>query len=676
MDEKIKTKQERGEENSMLKERLRELEQSEANLKQAMETLKAAEEKHLLMIENTDEAIFVHQNGILQHVNRACGKLLGVAVEDLIGMNVMDFIHPDYQKEVINHYRQLMHGEQTQGYRDVCLLMRQGEQRWINVKFIRVLWDGKESILAFATDITERKQVEEALKAHQTQLTNALEMAHLGHWEYDFASDAFTFNDQFYKIFRTTAEAVGGYTMPSAEYFRRFVHPDDLTSAVEIARKSAESMDTDVNRQLEHKIHYADGTTGYITVRNFTVRDARGRPIKMYGVNQDITERKQNEEEILQIQKLESLGVLAGGIAHDFNNLMAIVQGNIDLALLDLPPGHASRRSLMTAMKSIGHTRELTGRIITFSRGGGGPRVKTENLAEIVRETVQKTVAETEIRLTFDMQNDLWPAEIDEHPMRQCFYNLTKNAMEAMPEGGTLTVRGENVLIRTDEVLDLKEGSYLRISFIDEGVGIPEDNLSKIFDPYFTTKAMGDQKGLGLGLAVCYSIIKNHKGQITVQSKPGQGASFFLYLPACTDSAESKEGREASQRSKGRVLIMDDEEQLRVIERAYLERFGYEVTETEDGIEAIEAYRKALDSGNPFSLVIMDLSVRHGLGGQLAIERLLKIDPAVKVIIASGYTADPIIENYQDYGFQGVLEKPFSREQMQNLVEKILSGTD
>jgi two-component system cell cycle sensor histidine kinase/response regulator CckA len=385
----------------------------------------------------------------------------------------------------------------------------------------------------------------------------------------------------------------------------------------------------------------------------------------------DITENKRMEEELLQAHKLESLGVLAGGIAHDFNNLMAIVQGYIDLALLDLPPDHASRKRLLTAMRSVDQTKDLTSRLITFSQGGG-PIREICNVAEIVRDAVCRTLKGTDVGVKFDFMENLWSVKVDKLQMKQVFCSLTTNTLEAMPEGGNFTIQAENALIPAGEVPALKEGPYLKLTFTDEGVGIPEAHLSKVFDPYFTTKGMGAQKGMGLGLSVCYSVLKKHDGHITVKSQPGKGSSFVLYLPAQTDMAKEKEVKKLLSPGTVRVLIMDDEPHILEIERIYLERMGYEVTDARDGQEAIDAYRNAIQSGTPFDLVLLDLTVRQGLGGQAAMERMLKIDPSIKAIIASGFVDDPVIENFANYGFQGALKKPFKREEMKSLVEKIL----
>ncbi|MFA5180898.1 MAG: ATP-binding protein [Syntrophales bacterium] len=392
-------------------------------------------------------------------------------------------------------------------------------------------------------------------------------------------------------------------------------------------------------------------------------------------ISRDITKRKQLEEDLQRAHKLESLGVLAGGIAHDFNNLMMAVQGYMDLALLGTASNSTAHKYLGSAQQCMVQAKELTSRLITFSMGGF-PFRKSCDVAELVRDAVNRMVQGAGVKATFGFADDLWPAEIDELQMKQVFYNLATNAVEAMPQGGRLTVAAENTEIRgEDYALPLKEGAYLRIIFTDEGIGIPEEHLAKVFDPYFTTKGMGAQKGMGLGLSVCYSVLKKHQGHIAVDSQPGKGTTVTIYLPAPADQAKGKDAEQAQPTGVIRVLIMDDELNIREIERVYLEMLGYEVTDVNDGQEAILAYKKALNSVAPFDLVILDLTVRQGLGGQLAMERLLKIDPKIRAIIASGYVDDPVIEHYGNYGFLGALKKPFNGEEMKNVVEKILQRT-
>ena len=291
-------------------------------------------------------------------------------------------------------------------------------------------------------------------------------------------------------------------------------------------------------------------------------------------------------------------------------------------------------------------------------------------MAEVIKDTVHRAVKGGGTRVSFDIQDDLRSVEADEHQLRQCFLNLALNAVEAMPDGGLLTVGAENKMVSSGEVPDLPAGSYLRITLTDEGCGIPPELLPKLFDPYFTTKGMGAEKGVGLGLPVCYSVFKRHGGTITVTSRPGEGATFVIYLPAGAETA--KPSVDTRPTGHGRILIMDDEPPVREVERAFLERLGYEVTEVKDGREAIVAYKEALKLGKPFDLVLLDLTVRGGVGGQAAMEELLQIDPSVRAIIVSGFTDDIVIENYAAYGFLGALKKPFAGAELKRMVEELL----
>jgi CheY-like chemotaxis protein len=336
--------------------------------------------------------------------------------------------------------------------------------------------------------------------------------------------------------------------------------------------------------------------------------------------------------------------------------------------------GSTAFKYLGSAQQCMEQAKELTSRLITFSMGGF-PFRKRCDVAELIRDAVNRMIQGEGVRAAFLFADDLWPAEIDELQMKQVFYSLTTNAVEAMPQGGRLTVEASNTEIRGgDDAFPLAEGAYLRITFADDGIGIPEENLPKVFDPYFTTKGMGAQKGMGLGLSVCYSVLKKHQGHIALASRPGQGTTVTIYLPAPADRAKGKGPGRSVPAGVIRVLIMDDELHIREIERLYLEMLGYEVTDVENGQEAIIAYKRAMNSGAPFDLVILDLTVRQGMGGQPAMERLLKIDPKIRAIIASGYVDDPVIEHYDDYGFLGALKKPFNGEEMKVLVKKILQS--
>ncbi len=273
------------------------------------------------------------------------------------------------------------------------------------------------------------------------------------------------------------------------------------------------------------------------------------------------------------------------------------------------------------------------------------------------------------------LPDDLWPVQADEGQISQVLHNLLINGIQAMPDGGIIRVRAENVSFAVSQLL-LAPGRYVKVSVIDQGTGIAPELLPRIFDPYFSTKELGS----GLGLAICHSIINKHKGIIEVDSEPGKGSSFFVYLPVAENSrndhadtekempcmAESAESAESLSSSK--VLIMDDEEMIRDISSQMLTILGHDVHCVEDGDGAIKAYREARDIGAPFDLVIMDLTIPGGMGGQQAVIEILQIDPQAKVIVSSGYSTDPVMANFREYGFCGMITKPYSLNDLENIV--------
>lgn len=281
------------------------------------------------------------------------------------------------------------------------------------------------------------------------------------------------------------------------------------------------------------------------------------------------------------------------------------------------------------------------------------------------------------------LPDDLWTVSVDKEQMKQVLHHLLMNARESMPDGGAITIRAENKIVTERDGLPLNEGAYVLWSVTDHGAGIPRENLSRIFDPYFTTKGRDSTKGMGLGLAICYSIIKRHDGWITVASEPDSETTFAVYLPVAVtegavrtashgDAAE-KDKADSVSRGKGKILIMDDEEFICDMMKRVLSYLGYDVTVATDGDEAIEHYKNAMNSDQPFSTVILDLAVSRGMGGDIAIGKLLQIDPSVKAIVMSGCINDEILVNYRKYGFHGALTKPFTIEKMKSVVSDVLS---
>ena len=385
----------------------------------------------------------------------------------------------------------------------------------------------------------------------------------------------------------------------------------------------------------------------------------------------DISDRKRKEDELIKLAKLESLGILAGGIAHDFNNILTGVIGNLSLAKMYCKPDDKICQILTDAEKASTNAKGLTYQLLTFAKGGA-PVKKTISVVKLIKDATTFACRGSNTKCYFDVPEDIWAVDVDEGQINQVIYNLIINAEQAMPEGGAITVCIQNTTVDADNKYLIKEGEYVKIAISDTGAGISEEILNKIFDPYFTTK----KEGSGLGLATCYSIIKNHRGYITVDSKAGAGTTFYIYIPKSEKeiSLEEKEAEGKLIYGKGKILIMDDEEILRNAAGMILGELGYSVDFAKDGKEAIELYKNAKDSGEPFNAVLMDLTIPAGMGGKDAIKKLIEIDPDVRAIVCSGYSTDTTMSEYENYGFKEAIVKPYNIEQLSRTVYKVVEG--
>lgn len=400
--------------------------------------------------------------------------------------------------------------------------------------------------------------------------------------------------------------------------------------------------------------------------------DERGEVTSYIHIAKDVTERKKMEEDLFRTKKLESIGILAGGIAHDFNNLLTGILGYVSMAKEYASPDVNILNMLKEAEKASVRAKDLSQQLLTFSKGGA-PIKKTASIGDLVMDSIKFVLRGTKNSCEFNIPDDLWSVDVDESQINQVLNNITINACQAMPNGGKIVVGCENVEIKHKDAIGLKQGLYVKISIKDFGIGMPDENIEKIFDPYFTTK----DEGSGLGLATCYSIIKRHNGKITVESKLGEGSVFCIYIPVlkkepykCKESVLQANGKKELR--KGRILIMDDETMIRNLLSEMLRYSGFEVVASKDGAEAIELYKKAIEAEQTFDAVVMDLTVPGGMGGREAMEIIKKIDSNAKVIVSSGYSNDPIMGNYKKYGFSGVIEKPYKVDQLISVLQTIL----
>jgi len=404
------------------------------------------------------------------------------------------------------------------------------------------------------------------------------------------------------------------------------------------------------------------------------VCDADGRAIGMVLAFRDIKDALRMQEERAKTARLSSLGHLAGGIAHDFNDVLMAITGNVSIARAMIPDVEPASTALAEAEHACVRARQLTWRLLTFSKGGI-PHKQTIGLAHVLREAATRVLRGSPVTCSFECAADLWNVLADEGQLIEVFGNILTNAQQAMPHGGAISVRAENVYeltARTEHTLRVAPGRYVRVSIADKGMGIPKENLGRIFDPYFTTK----QRGSGLGLATTHSVVKNHGGFVAVDSELGTGTAVHVTLPAseAREVAACSVQMSASRRGGHRVLVMDDEEPVRRLTMNMLQFLGYESEVVDSGNAAIDRFTHALQSGNPFDVVMLDLIVPGGPGAREALNRLALIDPSVKAILMSGYSQDSIISEFRRYGFHAAIDKPFTLQELSATLEHVVAS--
>jgi len=528
-----------------------------------------------------------------------------------------------------------------------------------------------QGVLEVVSDITDRKSLEEDLRESEERFRTVLEASPDPVVVYDMNGNVIFFNAAFTKIFGWTLEERLGKKMD------QFV-PEENWPEINIMIEKV--LAGERISGIETRRYTKEGNIIPINLSAAIYKDRDGNPSGSVVNLQDISDQKRIQTKLQQAQKMESIGILAGGIAHDFNNLLSIIMGNISLAEDDIEPESGISEFLKEANKACLRSQELTKQLITFSKGGA-PVKKPGSIGDLVKDTTISTTSGFNVRCEFFLPHNLWLVEIDEDQMKHAIKNMIVNAVESMPDGGSIDVRAENFSISSETVeqgLKLYKGKYIKISIRDQGVGIPEEHLPMIFDPYFSTKEMGVQKGLGLGLSITYSIISRHDGQITVESKLGVGTTFALYLPVYEKDIRELKPVEILKPEKpairtGRILLMDDEEMTRNLANQILNRFGYDVELAKDGVEVIELYKKALDSGKSFEVIILDLTIKGGMGGKDAIKKILQINPQAKAIVSSGYSNDPVMTDYRKHGFIGSLPKPYTMKDLSVALSMVVS---
>ncbi|MBN1546022.1 MAG: PAS domain S-box protein [Syntrophaceae bacterium] len=548
------------------------------------------------------------------------------------------------------------------------------EIQWMNAELQQTVAERTAELLkanrALEDDIAQRIQAEESLRESERKYREMAELLPETVFECDINGRLTFVNGKFTESF-----GYGREDLEKGLTIYQVLIPEDRVKAGESLNRILKG---EPKRGSEYTVLRKDGSSFPILSYSSPIMD-QGHYVGVRGVVVDISDLKRVEAELLKVQKLESVGILAGGIAHDFNNLLATILGYIDLTRMNVPPDGKNDKNLERARAACLQAAELTKRLITFSIGGD-PLLKPVSLAGVVEDAIDHVLRDSSWLCKMILAEGLWPVSGDDGHLKQVAHHLIANAREAMPGGGVITVSAENFVVDERTDLPLPKGAYVKWSVMDSGSGIPPENLSRIFDPYFTTKDRGSEKGMGLGLAICYSVVKRHHGLILVESESGMGATFNVYLPAgdSPDIALQKANvpfdiiskREAMPQAK--ILLMDDEGYILELLREMLGAFGYGVETAENGNEAVALFRRAKVNQQPFAAVILDLEMPDGRGGLYVMQRLLEIDPSVKAIVASGYSNDPVLHDFGTHGFMGAIAKPFTLESLGRVLEEVI----
>jgi len=500
-------------------------------------------------------------------------------------------------------------------------------------------------------ELTERNQARAALQESARTLTNILENTTDGFFAVDPEWKFTYLNSEAEKLLQRERDDLVGKELwkefselnnsPFEENYRR----------VMAERKPAEFEASDRSGKVWFEVHAYPGGSGVSVFFR------------------DTTERKRNEEERLTTSKLESLGTLAGGIAHDLNNILTVISGNIGLAQVEAPPDAGSLLSFLSkAGQAAEHAAHLSSQLLTFSKGGA-PLKRVVSISGVIGHAAEFSLYGSNLRADIDIPVDLWKSEVDPGQIEQVVNALLLNAREAMPDGGTVRISAHNVVLEEKAGTPLPSGRYIKVMIADRGEGIPEELATKIFDPYFTNKPTGS----GLGLSISYSIVKKHGGILHLENSSREGSTFTFYLPATDRDATALErqlGERAFNFNHQKVLVMDDEAAIRDLTSQLLGTLGYEVTVVPDGLEAVKVYERAMRKGENFQAVILDATIRGGMGGLATIERLRSVDANVNAIICSGYSDEAALSQFLAYGFRSALPKPFTRRELADALQR------
>ena len=629
--------------------------------------LRESEQKYRALIETTDTGyVIVDDQGYVLDANDEYVRVTGHrSFDEIRGENVAEWTAPYHQDRNRREVEKCFKTGSVSNL-DIDYLTQDGTTIPVEINAAVIDQDSKPIILAMIRDITDRKEAERNLASEKERLAVTLRSIGDGVITSDTDGNVVLLNNIAEQLTGWSQEEAVG--RPVSEVFHIINEKTGVVcgSPVEKVLELGKIIGLANHTALIAK----DGKQRSIADSGAPIRDMESKVIGVVLVFRDVTDQLKMEEELLKIKKLESVGVLAGGIAHDFNNILAAILGNINLASQFVGPENKAASLLVAAEKATLRAEKLTNQLLTFSKGGDPVR-ETAAISQLIRESAEFILHGSKVACNFTIPDDLWMVDIDTGQIGQVVQNLILNASHAMPEGGKIDICCANISdITAETLLSLHRGDYVKITIQDTGIGIPENIIEKIFDPFFTTK----HGGSGLGLAVTHSIINKHDGHISVKSEPGRGTMFTIYLPAASREQHVAVDAKTSQiaSGKGRILVMDDDKMVGDVAEHILTHLGYEVELCVDGVETVNRYKELQEAGKAVDLIIMDLTIPGGMGGKEAVQEILAINPEAKVIVASGYSNDPILANCREYGFQAAVTKPFDLADLSKAVRSVL----
>lgn len=627
--------------------------------KRAKTAAALAEMRYRTLFEQSpDGVLLMNMKGEVVDFNNAVHRQLGYSREEFSNMRISDIDPVENEEDVKASFAKLL--EKGQAQFEVKHVTKQGDVRDVLVITKRIELSGEIFFHTIWRDISEGKRAEKALTESEDRFRSIFNEATDGIMIADIETTRqLEANKAMCRMLGYTREELIGLKMED-------IHPEESLPVIrerfEKQRQGEISLAAGIPmRRKNGSVFYADINATGVTL---------GGKNCLLGIFRDITERKKLEAQLLQAQKLESIGTLAGGIAHDFNNLLQGIFGYISMAKKNIEKKEESLAMLTQAEEALHLSVNLTNQLLTFSKGGK-PVKKLIKPEPVVERAVKFALSGSSTNYEMVAPGELRAVEADEGQLSQVIQNIVLNANEAMSGHGTVSVSLSNVDSPEDDIDTLTDGGpFVHIDIQDSGLGIPEQNLARVFDPYFSTK----QKGSGLGLATSYSIIKNHGGTVKVASTAGKGTTFSIYLPASIEGIpkEAVHPGNLSGTRKGKILLMDDEEMVRSVAKSMIEVLGHEVDTVPDGAKALELFEQAWESDTPYDLVILDLTVKGGMGGEEAIRKIRKIDPKVAAVVSSGYADSSAMANYQAHGFTATLDKPYMIESLQSCIEQLL----